>query len=113
MTPKRFQRLKELPKTSSGKVKKMELKNFIDSPIIAFTNEYKGEIELFVYNQFVKNLGHTDFNALDSFFEIGGDSISALNLILEIEKKYNLYIPFEDFILEGASIEIILSKIQY
>ena len=112
MTPKRFQRLKELPKTSSGKVKKMELKNFIDSSIIEFTNEYKGEIELFVYNQFVKNLGHTDFNALDSFFEIGGDSISALNLILEIEKKYNLHIPFEDFILEGASIKIILSKIQ-
>lgn len=57
-------------------------------------------------------LGHADFKLVDDFFDVGGDSISAMSLTVSLEKMYGRIIPFESLFLEGASVEAIAHRIE-
>lgn len=87
MVPSRFIRLERLPLNTNGKVDRKQLAAMDLSRVIR-PMERKSELEHEIYDYWVSVLGHNQFNAEDSFFEVGGDSIRILQLHEKIESRY-------------------------
>ena len=47
---------------------------------------------------------HKDVGTTDDFFEVGGDSLSAIRMIVEVQKTYKVEIEMETF-FEVPSVE--------
>ncbi len=85
MVPDVFVRLPALPQTAGGKTdyKKLETEN------VDFRGSYRApasELEKLICGAFEEVLGATDVGADDDFFELGGDSLGAMELMLALER---------------------------
>ena len=85
MVPDVFVRLPALPQTAGGKTdyKKLESEN------VDFRGSYRApesELEKRICGAFEEVLGVTDVGADDDFFELGGDSLGAMELMLALER---------------------------
>ncbi|MBR3596878.1 MAG: amino acid adenylation domain-containing protein [Clostridia bacterium] len=89
MLPHIFTHLDEMPLTSSGKISRKTLPG-IDLENIETTVEYvapKTEAEQFLVDSIKAVLGCEKVSTLDNFFDIGGDSLKAIELTSQLESK--------------------------
>ena len=98
MVPSYIDQLETLPLNQNGKVNTKELINYIYQTESNFKDEnmpdYEGVARVF-YNIFSKVLNKDIIYPNDNFFEIGGDSLSAIKVITEAI-SHNINITFAD-----------------
>ena len=111
MIPSYFHKVDKLPRTASGKVIRRELYKIQPETKNRNFSQAITRHEKIVNNVMVEVLGHKDFNRDDDFFDIGGDSLSALTLTLRLEAKFGISLPLEGLFLEGASVELVANRI--
>jgi len=98
MAPHRFIVIDEIPITDSGKIDDVALlsmvmqnptnsKHKVDDPYINEITEIWESL-----------LGYSDFGADDSFFDVGGNSLDAFIMSVEIRDRFNCSIPFNEMI---------------
>jgi len=96
--------VKSLPINANGKVDKNKLpepkNNNIESEVIGARNE----IDTKLINILKELLNVRTISMGDSFFELGGDSLFAINLCAKIENEFNTQVHVKD-ILESHTIE--------
>ncbi len=96
MIPKYFMQVENLPINQNGKINKNLLPKFINikekkkNLILPTTKD-----EEILYNIFKNILNYEDLSITDDFFDIGGDSISAMRLQIEALKN-NINISYSD-----------------
>jgi len=111
MIPHYFHRLNKLPKTPSGKISRRHLQSITPTHKNNISMQTETQNEKVIAKLMAEILGHSNFNKYDEFFDIGGDSLAAMNLILKMETKFGFKYPTEDLLLEGSSVEHIANRI--
>jgi len=104
MVPTRFTQITEMPLTNSGKVDKKALPE--DSDAFLSSVEYvppTNQQEAKLVTIWEKTLGLTEVGIHHNFFDIGGHSLAAANLVSQIHKTMDISIPFPK-ILEHPTI---------
>lgn len=107
MIPKYFFKIETMPYTFNGKIDKKELKNLkidfknVDELSSAESNE--------ILDIFKTVLNCKKINLNNSFIDNGGDSLSAINLSIEISKLLNINISVKD-ILNSLSISELIQS---
>lgn len=113
MIPQYFVKLDELPYTPNGKIDRKKL------PLPELERENKeiilprNSIDKLLISLLQEMLNIDDISLNDSFFELGGDSLTAINLCTKIYSKLNVQIfvkdVFENPVIKDLS-DLILSK---
>lgn len=85
MIPSSFRRIDSLPKNRSGKVDRLALTKITPQINEATLQEPTDALEASILNSWKQILGNDDIGIDDDFFEIGGDSFSAIRLSRSIE----------------------------
>jgi acyl-CoA synthetase (AMP-forming)/AMP-acid ligase II/thioesterase domain-containing protein/acyl carrier protein len=113
MVPSVFRPIAEMPLSGTGKILKSALPAVRPlehaeqlHPVGALTPT---ERKLTAIWQEI--LGFDDFGIEDDFFDIGGDSLQAMGMVVAIEEAFGLRIAFEYLILDGSTIKILAGKI--
>ena len=105
-----------IPRTTSGKIQRYKLaQEYIDGEydeviskldIIRLNEESQNKdftqpqnaIEQELFEIWVKVLGTKNISTNDKFFEIGGDSIKVMQIITEIEDRFNIELGVKEFV---------------
>jgi thioesterase domain-containing protein/acyl carrier protein len=97
MTPSAIVALKEFPLLASGKVNRKALPDPASAKAAATSSTAtpKTPLELQLQLLFQRVLRQNHVNVDESFFELGGDSLQALELIVQIEKATGRRLPLE------------------
>ena len=67
------------------------------------------ETENMLYSMWAKRLGHTNFGVTDDFFDVGGTSLVAIDILAELSKEYE--IDVEQF-FENNTIEFVAKHLK-
>ena len=101
MVPSYFTRLDKIPLSHNGKIDRKALpepETDIDTGV-----EYQvpsGRIEELLVNIWQDILGVEKVGTLDSFFDLGGNSLNATTLSARIHKEFNVEIPLREIFLQ-------------
>ena len=96
MVPSYLIQIDELPMTQNGKIDKTKLPHPLDLNIEKEIIEARNDTDKLLLSILEDLLSIKHISIEDSFFEIGGDSLSAINLTLEIHSKFNKNISIKD-----------------
>ena len=98
MTPHSITFVNELALTPNGKIDK----NSLPEPQLIFSDNFiraNNDIEKSVSKLWKKNLNiNEDISIDDGYFKLGGDSISVIHLVIDINKKFHTCILLQDII---------------
>lgn len=100
MMPAYILEIDEIPKTINGKIDYSKLKDPLDS--MQQVIEPRDEIESKLLDIWKMVLGIDTISIDDSFFEKGGNSLSLMNLVLNISETFHVEINFEQIALENT-----------
>ena len=110
MVPGYYIRHDRLPTTANGKILRRGLPNPLeqterqpDSPATPLEEQIAA-----IWRNL---LGHSDFGRDDDFFDIGGDSLQAMQMLTEIEQQLGKRLPLETLILSGATLKGLSERI--
>jgi len=110
MIPTYFVKLKKLPINPNGKVDKNALPEDFETFInIHSIKEASSDEEKLLLSLFKKILSNDNIGVNDNFFEIGGDSLTAMKLQVEAVSN-NLNISYSD-IFKYATVEALISNL--
>ena len=113
MLPKFYYQMDELPITANGKVNKKALLEK-SMPAIGYT-EYAPPTSI-LHEQLISiyagllHLPPSEISINTEFFDLGGNSISAIHLIAKVNQQFNVRINFSD-IYECANVKSLSEKI--
>ena len=112
MTPSHFVRHDALPRTNTGKPARSRLPNPLDGrdPTRGPATYAGAEADIAAIWREV--LGVEDFDREDDFFDIGGDSLQAMAMVMAIERRFGLRIPLESLILDTATVAGLAKRAQ-
>jgi len=102
MIPQYFIKLSKWPYNSNGKIDKKAL----PLPETTIAKEYiapRNDLDLKLVNIIKELFGFKEISLADSFFELGGDSLTAINLCAIISQKLNVQLYVKD-VLEHPDI---------
>lgn len=103
MVPNYFVKMERFPYTPNGKINKKAL----PLPDIGMKENVvapRNEIEEFLVEELCSALGLSCISITDSFFDIGGDSLTAINLCTKISNQYHIDFKVRD-IFEHSVIQ--------
>src|SRR5207248_2476848 len=107
LVPSVFVRLDALPLNSNGKVDRLALPEIPQEDFSSAAKAPLTPLQLQLQLVFERLLNRRPIGVDVSFFELGGDSLQALNLIIEIErvtrKKLSLAILYRSATVEGLA----------
>ena len=113
MTPTFFVEMKEFPVTPVGKVDRKKL----PKPTIKTKKNIKlpnNDVEKQLVQLWEKLLNVQPIGVTESYFDLGGNSLLAMRMIADIEKKFNKRLPasiiFQEETIEKLAKQITLSK---
>lgn len=109
MIPQYFIKMEELPYTQSGKIDRKSLPDPTISDEKSAYVKPRTELDKEVISLFKKVLkidGNEKLGINDSFFDLGGDSLSAINLCVEVQSKYNINIYAKDIFEKPTVAEL-------
>ncbi|MBX7168198.1 MAG: amino acid adenylation domain-containing protein [Pirellulales bacterium] len=95
MVPGAFVELPQLPRTPNGKLDRAalpdpaELEMPADRAVVAPRNETERRLR----DIWARLLGYGNFGVEDSFFEIGGHSLLAVQMVAQIEREFGRWLP--------------------
>ena len=108
MIPQFLVSTKTLPRTHSGKLKRNSLtipKNMPGTQVLmAQTPKEKDLVRIWA-----SVLGHDNFGVADNFFDIGGDSLRCMEMLLSLCQNGGHIVGMDEFILTGSTIKSILA----
>ena len=89
MIPAYFVKLESIPHTPSGKidVRSLPKPDITDSKLRSTFIEPKGETEIIIADVWKEILKRENLSAEDNFFEIGGNSIKAIQVMSKVQKR--------------------------
>ncbi|MEM6686525.1 MAG: amino acid adenylation domain-containing protein, partial [Bacteroidota bacterium] len=96
MVPQYFIPMEAIPVTSNGKIDRAKLP--IPDVTVQETEHLQSaetDTEIALENIWKQILGRTDIGINQSFFEVGGDSLKALRVLIEIEKEFSVQLNLE------------------
>jgi acyl carrier protein len=102
MLPSRYTQITEFPLTSSGKVDRQALQS-PEFTVQAFTNKMReirrspDDFQQRIADLWKAVLEVEEVRIDDDFFELGGNSLKAITLILALEKKLGFSLPIAEF----------------
>ncbi len=108
--PTRFVRVPLMPLTINGKIDTDSLPNpgeVIETQKSNITLP-DGPVEDHVYNLWAESIGIDSFSTEDSFFQLGGTSLSAMEITLQICRDFEVDLPLQTIFLEPTVV--LLSK---
>lgn len=97
MVPSRFEWLDALPRTPSGKRADAVLATMVLTTPTGDHVEPRDQHERVIAELMADALGVDRIGAFDEFFSLGGDSISAVRLIVGIERRFGTTVPMSVF----------------
>lgn len=97
MQPRQFIRVEKMPLTVNGKIDSRALPQpkFTHVPHSENTIPPKGPVEEHVYELWSESLGIPSFSVNDSFFQLGGTSLSAMEITLQLCRDFEIDIPLQ------------------
>lgn len=101
MIPVKFIKLENMPLTKNGKIDVKALSEIdVSSIVIESSNsgERNSALEAEILEMCKEILCNDDITVNDSFFEMGGNSIHAIKLLTQIQKKYGVYLTIYDIL---------------
>lgn len=103
MVPQFFISVEALPRTATGKLQR----NRLVLPETSDTARVlaRGADELALTEIWRQVLGHDDFGVTDNFFDAGGDSLRAMELILMISNRFDRLLTLDQMVMAEATIE--------
>ena len=113
MVPSYFVVHKALPRTDTGKILRRALPDPLSDPTKAPTHDFSSEDEKTIAKIWEEILGHTNFVRDDDFFDVGGDSLQAMSMVLKVEHNLKQRVGYESLILHGASIGAIANRLKH
>ena len=94
----------KLPKTASGKIKRADLQRLgANEGAVPARADFSGN-QAVLARFFESHLGQIEFGPDDDFFDLGGDSLQAMEVIVAVEHHFGTKLPFENLMLQGATI---------
>ena len=102
MRPHYITREDRLPRTGTGKIKKGDIVFVPRTAYQPVTGQ--GAYSARLAQIWRALLGHDQFDETASFFNVGGDSLTSIQLALEIERVFGMRIEVRPFLDYGASI---------
>ncbi len=105
-------RHERLPTTATGKILRHALPNPLDGHALPEASKvWSSPAEETVAGIWRDIFGHGDFGRSDDFFDIDGDSLQAMSMLIAIEQRFRVRIPLETLILEGAAVDSLAGTI--
>lgn len=105
MIPSVWRKVDALPRTHSGKIKRSALpRPEAEPPVGALEEQFPAGVPQQLAGLFRDLLSRSDFGPTDDFFDLGGDSLQAMQLVLRIEEMFGQRLPFENMMLRGCSV---------
>jgi oxalate---CoA ligase len=89
-TPARLLFVDDLPKTSTGKIRRADLAERVVNELSTDFGAPKNELELLVAGIYADVLGIQQISAGDNFFTLGGDSIRATQIISRVRSLFSV-----------------------
>ena len=105
MIPTYIVSLKSFPLNANGKINKA----LLPAPSIKSSTGFimpRNKVDKALIRMLKNNLNLTSINLTDSFVELGGDSLSAITLIAEIENKFHIQLHIKDLLTMSSILEI-------
>lgn len=114
MQPNHFLLLKQMPLNQNGKIDRKALPRPDDRDGLDFFDPPKTDFEMAVSKSWSSTLGITQVGRGDNFFLLGGNSLTAIQMISQIRKTLNVEVPvkliFKYPILKEFSLAIEKNK---
>ena len=112
MIPSAYRFLTALPLTTSGKVDRVALRSGSGSAVsVASRREPpRTHSERVVYAIVAELLGSEEFGMTDNFFDVGGDSLLAIEFVALIEERFGRFVDF-DRLFDGASFRELAEEV--
>lgn len=113
MIPSYFMRIDTFPLTPSGKVDRKSLPS-VQPDDIQFAHQYvapRNDIEFALMIIFEKLLGVSRIGIRDNFFDLGGNSLLAVQCVVDIKNKLGKTLPVS-FLFTDGTIEAISQQFQ-
>lgn len=114
MIPSQFYLLESLPLTANGKIDRRSLSEMKTvsqtNDAIAIEREAEGEWELLIHDIWAELLDHDPIPIDKGFFDVGGNSITAIRMIARLQKKTTMTLPL-DIVHRNPSISELAEKI--
>lgn len=111
MMPSKIFQIDSIPMTINGKIDTKALESFENVEKNTKIEKPNNKTEQTLYDIFSKLLNIQDFSIHDDFFDLGGDSLSAIRLSLEIYNMFKIDISVQT-IFENSSIKKLEQIIQ-
>ncbi len=105
LIPNYFMQLDQFKLTSNGKIDRKALPTPKTENNVIKVNP-KNKTEKILKNIYEKILKQDDISTASNFFELGGDSLSAINLSMQIYNKFNIQIGIKDIFNAPTIIEL-------
>ncbi|MFF0744846.1 amino acid adenylation domain-containing protein [Streptomyces sp. NPDC004111] len=108
MIPAFFVELPRLPQTANGKLDRTSVLDLSRAARPTQVNQAspRDHIELTLYQIWQRLLLHPDIGIRDSFFDIGGTSISAIKLAHAVREEFGRSLPIRDLLLHPTIEEL-------
>ncbi|MFQ8434022.1 AMP-binding protein, partial [Amaricoccus sp. W119] len=111
--PSTMIRRESLPRRPNGKLDRMALALPMKPvPDRSAVLEARTETEKIVSRIWEKVLGRSGFGFDEDFFDLGGDSLMAMSMLLEAERATNSRIPLEALSLNGATLRAVVDQLE-
>jgi bacitracin synthase 3 len=95
MVPSHIIALEQIPKTLSGKINKKQLPDPIQK-VSKIEEHVTNKLQIELIEIWKKVLGRKEISINDNFFEIGGHSLKATQLVTQVHKKLNIKMELQD-----------------
>ncbi|WP_010099277.1 non-ribosomal peptide synthetase [Ornithinibacillus scapharcae] len=107
MLPSHYMTIKEIPRTSSGKVNRKGLPKLETNRSSLSTKliPARDDIEKKLVEMWQEGLNVNPIGITDDFFELGGQSLLALRVMMKINNEFDKELPLSVFFERGRTIE--------
>lgn len=113
MQPRSFVFLHALPLTESGKIDYGTLPSVtvgqLEQREIARPRDAVEECIVGIWSQV---LGNSEIGIHDGFFDLGGESLRAMQIVSRVRKVFGVTVPMESFVIHGATIAEVSSYVR-
>lgn len=102
-----------LPKTVSGKILRRELPNPLEGAdaLREVARDGWTQAEAHVGAVWTNVLGHAGFDRDEDFFDVGGDSLQAMMMVVQCEEAFDIRLGYESLAIDGASVAQIAERL--
>lgn len=106
MVPTQILILDKLPKTASGKLKRLELAKLLVKELVEIYQAPTNPIEMQLVTLWKDVLGKDIVGVRDNFFMLGGDSLSAVRIVNGIKEIFNVTMPLPVLFKEPLIVDL-------